>query len=67
MVRSVWVQLGLEETSILDIIHIDIIAVLDVFDNDTDFQLGCNSVRSDDEILMIYMNEVDCEISLSAS
>jgi len=50
--------------SVLNVICINIVAVLDVFANDTDFWLGCNSVRSDNEISMIYTNEVDHKISL---
>ena len=59
---EVW--LGLGETSILDVICINIVAVLDIFANNTDLQLECNSVGSDDEITMIYANEVNCEVSL---
>jgi len=51
----------------LDDICIDIVVVLDIFANNTDLQLGCNSVESDNETLMIYMNEVNHEISLGAS
>ena len=51
----------------LDVICVDIIAVLDIFANNTDLWLGCNSVRSNDETLIIYMNEVGYKISLGIS
>lgn len=50
----------------MDVICINIVTVLDIFANNTNLQLGCNSVGSDNETMMIYTNEVDHEISLGA-
>ena len=50
----------------MDVICINIVTVLDIFANNTNLQLGCNSVGSDNKTMMIYTNEVDYEISLGA-
>ena len=47
----------------MDVICINIVTI---FANNTNFQLGCNSVGSDNKTMMIYTNEVDYEISLGA-
>jgi len=53
--------------SILDVTCIDIIVVFDIFANNIDLQLECNSIRSNNETSIIYMNEVNHEISLGTS
>jgi len=57
----------LGKTRILDIDGVDIVAILNIIADNTDFQWRGNFVWSDNETSMIYMNKVNREIRFGVS
>jgi len=55
------------KSSILDIARVNVVAILDVVADNTNFQGGYDSVRSNNETLMIHMDKVNGEVRFSTS
>jgi len=62
---EVWLRL--RKASILDVICVNVVAVLDVCADNVYFQLGYNSIKYDNKALMISANKINHEINLGIS
>ena len=51
----------------MNIVRVNVVAILDIVVDNANFQGGCDSVRSNNETLMIHMDKVNGEVGFSVS